>query len=305
MKSKVNVLLSTYNGHIYLETQLESILQQENVQVELYIRDDGSSDSTRKILRKFESQRNIHIIYGENIGWKKSYFRLLESINPSLDEYVAFADQDDYWCSQKLIKAVEKINETNLPAVYHSNVAIVNEKLDFLSYRFPADFIPDLKLPRAFFDSIALGCTMVFNAALFQLVKRHVPDQETQHDAYVYALGYLFGKVYYDPTPYIQYRRYTGATTSFGSLPNSGKPTLLMRYRRYRKGPKNNFSIRAQELIKGYSKMMDENQRSFLNTVAFYQDSPFKKLKLLCRPTTATGFRRTFQIKFRILLNTL
>ena len=40
----VQVLLSTYNGETYLKEQLDSILNQKNVAVKLFVRDDGSSD---------------------------------------------------------------------------------------------------------------------------------------------------------------------------------------------------------------------------------------------------------------------
>ena len=43
---KVCVLMSTYNGEKYLKEQIESILNQENVEVDILVRDDGSTDST-------------------------------------------------------------------------------------------------------------------------------------------------------------------------------------------------------------------------------------------------------------------
>ena len=43
---KVHVLMSTYNGKPYLQTQLDSIFSQKDVTVELTVRDDGSTDGT-------------------------------------------------------------------------------------------------------------------------------------------------------------------------------------------------------------------------------------------------------------------
>ena len=42
--------MSTYNGEQYLKEQLNSIYQQKGVNVSLLVRDDGSSDGTKKIL---------------------------------------------------------------------------------------------------------------------------------------------------------------------------------------------------------------------------------------------------------------
>ena len=49
----VRVLLSTYNGEKYLEDQLESLLKQENVKVDILVRDDGSTDHTIDILERW------------------------------------------------------------------------------------------------------------------------------------------------------------------------------------------------------------------------------------------------------------
>ena len=43
---RVAVLMSTYNGEIFIREQIESILAQEGVAVSLYVRDDGSSVQT-------------------------------------------------------------------------------------------------------------------------------------------------------------------------------------------------------------------------------------------------------------------
>ena len=47
---KVAVLMATYNGERYLEEQLQSILAQQGVELTIWVRDDGSTDSTHQIL---------------------------------------------------------------------------------------------------------------------------------------------------------------------------------------------------------------------------------------------------------------
>ena len=51
--------MSTYNGEQYLEQQIVSVLNQENCEVELLIRDDGSTDKTMDIIRKYSSLYNV------------------------------------------------------------------------------------------------------------------------------------------------------------------------------------------------------------------------------------------------------
>ena len=57
MEEKIDVLMATYNGEKYVKSQIDSILNQQDVAVHLLVRDDGSTDSTPDIL---EGYRKIH-----------------------------------------------------------------------------------------------------------------------------------------------------------------------------------------------------------------------------------------------------
>lgn len=90
---KVTVLMSSYNGEEYIREQIESVLSQENVNVNLLIRDEGSTDSTVDILKNYEDDR-ISYYVGENFGAARSFFELIYDC--SLDsDYYALCDQDD------------------------------------------------------------------------------------------------------------------------------------------------------------------------------------------------------------------
>ena len=53
MREKVLVIMSTYNGKAYIKDQIESIIKQEGVDVDILIRDDGSTDHTCDILKEY------------------------------------------------------------------------------------------------------------------------------------------------------------------------------------------------------------------------------------------------------------
>ena len=70
----VHVLMSTYNGEKYLAKQIDSILSQKKINVELYIRDDGSTDSTKEVINAYiKSDSRVHLYAGKNLGVKQSY----------------------------------------------------------------------------------------------------------------------------------------------------------------------------------------------------------------------------------------
>ena len=103
---KIAVLLSTYNGEKFLSVQLESLLAQKDVDLTIFVRDDGSSDTTPNVLVQFAAQHNnIHLRLEKNIGVIASFFDLMTTVDDDFD-YYALADQDDYWLPEKLISAV-------------------------------------------------------------------------------------------------------------------------------------------------------------------------------------------------------
>ena len=94
---KVAVLLSAYNGEKFLCEQIDSIMNQQNVDLDLYIRDDGSSYRTQEYLKQYVEQNDsIHLQNGCNLGVANSFMSLLYNV-PNHYDYYAFADQDDIW----------------------------------------------------------------------------------------------------------------------------------------------------------------------------------------------------------------
>ena len=71
---RVAVLMSTYNGEIFIREQIESILAQEGVAVSLYVRDDGSSDQTFEILKEYEDAGNLKILPEKECRTRQEFY---------------------------------------------------------------------------------------------------------------------------------------------------------------------------------------------------------------------------------------
>ena len=144
--TRVQVVLSTFNGQRFLQDQIESILNQDYTEVDLLIRDDGSTDETPHILERYKILKNVQISQGHNVGVVKSFFKLLDA--SSLDaEYIAFCDQDDVWGKDKVSRAIGilKKHGDNTPVMYCSRVTLADENLKILGY----SQIPKLEIGRA------------------------------------------------------------------------------------------------------------------------------------------------------------
>lgn len=99
MKSKVIILLSSYNGEKYISEQLDSLIAQEQIDSKVFIRDDGSKDSTWSIIEAYLAKypESFFLIRGENVDFAQSFTVLLKDavIRFPQTNYFAFCDQDD------------------------------------------------------------------------------------------------------------------------------------------------------------------------------------------------------------------
>ena len=120
----VVVCLAAFNGVRWLPEQLDSILNQKGVSVTVYVSVDISSDGTESWIDHAASKDSrIRILpHGFHFGGAaRNFFRILRDIDFSDFDYVSFADQDDIWLSNKLLRANEILLSTEADA-YSSNV---------------------------------------------------------------------------------------------------------------------------------------------------------------------------------------
>ncbi len=97
----VSVVMCTYNGALYLEAQLESIMSQSLPPAEVIVCDDGSTDGTVLILNEFKIRYSqIRVIINETrLGFNKNFEKALGLATYDL---IAISDQDDIWVREKL-----------------------------------------------------------------------------------------------------------------------------------------------------------------------------------------------------------
>ncbi len=205
---KVQILMSTYNGEEYIREQMDSILAQNYPDVDILIRDDGSSDDTFVILKEYEEMhQNIRAYQGENIGVNKSFFELLRSSNTEA-AYIGFCDQDDYWLPEKIEKAVEQLERMEGPALYCGAKTLVDENLERLKSQQNPHVTPGFG--NAVIESICSGCTTLMNRELADIIIRRLPEDVVHHDWWCYMAASYLGSMYYDEKSYIYYRQHGG-----------------------------------------------------------------------------------------------
>ncbi len=276
---KVQVLLSSFNGEKYLPEQIESILRQEDVEVSLLIRDDGSSDNTVKIINYYKKKYdNIKLVSGNNVGWRESFLELIARSGES--DYYAFSDQDDIWLSNKLARAVQQIErlktegkKTSRPILYQSISKYVDEDLNVI----PIHIVYEEPkcMNDALLNSWAQGCNMVFNRELRDLLLMHKPSSKCAHDMWVYLVAYFFGTIIFDKHPFILYRQHKDNITGGGAI----KRNYMVSVKSLLEGKL--YVNYGEELYKGYRNLMNPAQLSLTEKWALYRKSMKYKRELL------------------------
>ena len=124
----VSIVLATYNGEKYLSQQLDSVLSQTYSPIEVIAVDDGSTDSTIKVLHEYAKRHpNMKVVVNDKtLGYKKNFEK---GCSLSAGDYISFCDQDDVWESNKTEILMQSID--NYPMVYCDD-EFVNEKLETL-----------------------------------------------------------------------------------------------------------------------------------------------------------------------------
>lgn len=190
---KISIAMATYNGHKFIEKQLQSILSQSFTNFELIICDDCSTDNTVEIINKYlhNDSRIKLFINDNNIGFKKNFEKI---ISKCTGEYVAFADQDDIWCENHLLDLYENINNYN---VICGNNSFINENDNEIGINFyESNLFSENKYPR----NIDILLKIILSGNCFQgasmLIKKKflnmclpIPENFYYHDLWIASIA--------------------------------------------------------------------------------------------------------------------
>jgi len=100
----ISVVIPVYNAERFLTKTIESFLQQTYKDYELILVNDGSTDSSLSIMRRYENYSQVKILSGENNGAPAARNR---GAAVARGEYVLFFDADDYIYEGALAKIQE------------------------------------------------------------------------------------------------------------------------------------------------------------------------------------------------------
>lgn len=122
MNPKISVVMPVYNGERYLKEAMESVLNQTFKDFEFIIINDGSTDSTEKIIQGFSDPRIVYLDNGGNLGLSRSFNR---GIQVARGEYIARMDADDISLPDRFEKQIKFLEANPQIGVLGSNIKII------------------------------------------------------------------------------------------------------------------------------------------------------------------------------------
>jgi len=130
--------MNCFNGERYLRQAIDSVLAQSYPDWELVFWDNRSTDSSKKILDKYQDKR-IKYFYSDKFTDLHQARNL--AINKAEGQYIAFLDTDDFWSPNKLDRQVREIIKTKSVFLY-SNCWILNKKTFFKKKKITRNKLP-------------------------------------------------------------------------------------------------------------------------------------------------------------------
>lgn len=206
----VTILMATHNGAPHLREQLESLASQSHKDWRLWVGDDSSTDTTRRILSDFASSvpQEVRVMDGPGKGAAANFLGLL--CHPELPHGpVAFCDQDDIWYPHRLARALDRL------AGSERDVALYCSRTDVgTDPERPRGSSPLWPRPPSFrnalIQTVAGGNTMVLSPGGVALARAAGTDPlPAYHDWWLYQLvSGAGGAILYDTQPTLFYRQH-------------------------------------------------------------------------------------------------
>jgi glycosyltransferase involved in cell wall biosynthesis len=291
------ILLSTYNGEKFISDQLDSLLHQTYSNWICVIRDDGSTDTTMKVLTRYQNKHpeKFKILDNLNVNLKpcKSFLTLLNEA--PLSQYYMFCDQDDIWNDNKIeltlkeMKTAEKVWGKTQPLLVHSDLEVVDENLKCIASsmkKLQKSNCSYKKINHLILQNNVTGCTVMINKELKNYIY-DIPENAIMHDWWFCLIASSFGQISYIDKPLIKYRQHSNNSVGAKGV---NLISLLKKLIRFNSSFIKYFTYidkiisQADEFLSYYSPMLNQQDKDVLVTLKMLREkNPVIRFKLLSK----------------------
>lgn len=226
----IDILLATYNGERYIETQIRSLQAQTYRQWRLLVHDDGSTDHTLDIVRRLAADDVRISLLDDGVQFHSAAQNFLHLIRHSTAPFCICCDGDDVWLAPKLERLYSEIlrhDNARPQAVWCNSYVYDPETCDISGW---ASLCIMRELRDVLFCNGGIqGCAILFNAALRDIVVSRTPAKVAMHDHVLTLAATAFGEFTYVPQRLMLYRRHRHAVTGHTDRTKAERASRFMR----------------------------------------------------------------------------
>lgn len=210
-REDISVAMAAYNGEAFIEQQIKSIINQFHENDELIISDNGSTDQTLVIIKKFvSSDSRIKLVHCDVPGVIANFNNAIAHCN---NPYIFLADQDDIWVDTKIQTMVDYFERNPQISVIMSDIIVTDNELHTVMpsfYEFRGSRPGVLK---NIIKNSYIGCAMAFTKA-FRDSYMPIPEDAPMHDMWIGLMADKLHQVLLIPEKLVLYRRHSETVTT-------------------------------------------------------------------------------------------
>lgn len=200
---RISFVLASYNGELFVDAQIRSILDSLGPNDEIIVSDDGSTDGTRGIVEAIDDKRIRLMEPSTHLGYQGNFERAIKS---SRGEFIFFSDQDDINLRHRIPESLSALARYDCVC---GDAVITDVNLNELAPSFFALRKARFGSFQLFVRAAVIGATM---ACRREFVLESLPfPRKVPHDMWLSIRAAQRGRLCAISRPFILYRRHQGA----------------------------------------------------------------------------------------------
>lgn len=201
---RISVVMAAYNGELYIDQQIRSILSQLGADDEIIISDDHSSDSTIDLIEALQDSR-IKLVFPDDSRGPIANFE--HGLTHATKAVVVLSDQDDIWLPDRIDAIRTHFKNSRSPFdLLVLNSRVVDEQLEPIEPSVFRLIHCGPGLLKNIYRNTYIGCHMAFRRSLLS-VAIPFPRRIPMHDVWLGLVSELMGVVTFRAEPSMLFRR--------------------------------------------------------------------------------------------------
>jgi glycosyltransferase involved in cell wall biosynthesis len=201
-----SVVIPLYNKEAYIEDTLKSVFNQTFKDFDVIIVDDGSTDKSLEIVKKFNDER-LNVYSQKNQG---ASIARNNGIDYSKSDYIALLDADDYWYNNHLEELKKLIDTFPEAGLFCNNYEIKRDKNLISPATFNFNFDNDCMIIKDYFtgsiiNSIAWTSSVAFLKTNFKTIGGFKKSLRTGQDIDLWIRFALQYEIAFNPQITMRY----------------------------------------------------------------------------------------------------